>query len=225
MAISKPSTSPVIPVITETTWLTLTDTEAGYSLSYPANFHWQVLKRKDGLSNINSLSFDLPDVHARQTMRIQVEPNPNKFSVRIFLKKLYEQNNMLDESSALIQTTIKSLIVYQTANFPEKIAEQTANRAEIPDFHILVPYKDKVYRFTLLHDAAISESTPVATAIFFKIIATFHNTDSTPVKPAARWALPQVDPFDDWITFIDKEAGYSLRYPANFFISQGGQSK
>lgn len=153
-------------VITHSDWLTFTDPEAGYSIQYPANFVVHSGKNKGDKYNITIVTFVLPNVNMYQALSIQVEPNPQKSSVDTIIEQIYQRLNKktleLKASDTLEQMSISGMTAYKTEVLPGST-----------DFHVLLPYGNRVYHFALVHGLGPIESAPEAKMIFFQILETF----------------------------------------------------
>lgn len=108
--------------ITHGDWLTFTDSEAGYSMRYPANFILRSGKSKGEMYSTTRIIFNLPNVR-NQEMDIQVASNPNNLPVDAVVKVIYEDlaNKPLQPQAAvtLEKMTVAGMTAYKTTMLPE----------------------------------------------------------------------------------------------------------
>lgn len=147
-------------------WLTFIDEAAGYSIQYPANFVVRSNRSKGEVYSKTDITFLALGVKGYHAMTIMVDVNPQKLSLEMLYEELHKNLSGTKESNNLAQITVAGMAAYQTSVFPGST-----------DFHILLPYDDKVFHFALVHDLGPIESDPKAKAIFFQILNTFRITN------------------------------------------------
>ena len=149
--------------ITLSSWLTFTDLEAKYSLRYPPNSYINSGQSKGQTYRTLGIGFQIPN-QRYQGMSVRVEPNPQNLPIDKFFSVLYQKinNNPLDlpASHMLEQIEFANMAAYKTKGL-------------YGDIQILLPYKDKVYFFSLGYGIAGGASSPEAETIFFQILDTF----------------------------------------------------
>jgi len=152
--------------ITHVDWLTFTDLEAGYSVQYPGDSGINTASIKSEAYGILGISFNLPSVRGYQGMSIRVEPNPQNLSIDRIVNNIYQRINSksfdVRTANALEQIEVTGMAAYKTDVLPGNT-----------EFHILLPYKDKVYIFALGYDIAAEEASPEAKILFYQILDTF----------------------------------------------------
>jgi len=219
--------TPAVQTYTDREWQTFVDLEAGYSIRYPADFGFNAIKGSGEAYRTNNITFHLPNVNKPHQLSIEVIPNPDNLPIETIVKQIDEQADMgtaeIEAADALTPITIAGRSAYQTAILPDRSIYQPGNYPSKTAFHILLPDDDKVYHFALLYD---SQSIPELEAerIYFQIVNTFELTDRVALSSTEAISTTVANSEDDWLTYLDQEAGYSLRYPVNSSI-QGGKGR
>lgn len=155
------------PTIIDNEWQTFIDSEAGYSIQYPTNFIVRSNRSKGELYNITNITFlGLEGVEGYHAMSIMVDPNPQEYSLEMLYEELHENVLGTNESNTLMQLQVAGITAYQTSLLPGST-----------DFHILLPYKDRVFHFALVHGLGPIESDSNAKTAFFQILDTFQITN------------------------------------------------
>ncbi len=219
------SATPEVQTYTNRAWQTVVDLEAGYSIRYPADFGFNATKGSAESYRTNNITFRLPNVNKPHQLSIEVESNPDNLPVKSIVKQLYEQTDIatseIKAEDALTPISIAGKSAYQTAILPDRSIYQPSNvKPRQTAFHILLPENDKVYHFALLYSDSL-EPAPDAERIYFQIVNTFELTDRVALSSTEPISTAVANSENAWLTYLDEEAGYSLRYPANSGIRSG----
>lgn len=163
-----PSPTPTLtptPIVLSNGWYLYTDSEAGYSFSYPPDTHLHISKEGVLPYKTVSLQFKLPGVHGYQGMVINVRANPTQQSIERIVSQIYEggmQNPPNNLSAQIEQITVSGLSAYKTT-IPSTNAELT----------IFIPNGDKIYMFAPVHSPAAHTVDTKALDVFNQVLETF----------------------------------------------------
>jgi len=151
-------------------WREFTDPEAGYSISYPANAVFSAGPVIGEEFQQLLITFQLENVHRFHyaAMSLLVRSNKTNRSINEIIQYLYKDMSggyfpeNIDLNSRVEEKTIAGRTVFQTDVMPDSTS-----------VHVLIPYKDKVYIFALVHELTATTSDPRAVELFYNILDSF----------------------------------------------------
>ncbi len=155
-------------------WRTYTDPAMGYSISLPPGVDFRAGTSPAGIYTARA-QFALPGVPGYQGIVLRVEPNPGgqaaEAEIEGALARLYEAATQEQAPAAPGGLTAQAQ--------PLTISGLAAVRAvpggspDNPDFTIVIPYRDKIYMLSPVHDLPYASIAPEAQALFDQIVASF----------------------------------------------------
>lgn len=174
--VAKPTEPPISPLPSATAtpapgeWREFTDPEAGYTINFPANAPISAGKSPGEVYQAVLVTFRLENVdkYHYQGMSLRVWPNKERLSIDEIVKELFKNMTLkdlpenIDLNSQVEETVIATLPAFQTDVLPGSTS-----------VHVLIPHKDKVYVFALVHELAGIESDPQAVELFYGILDSF----------------------------------------------------
>jgi len=151
-------------------WREFTDPEAGYTINFPTNAPISAGKSPGEVYQAVLVTFRLENVdkYHYQGMSLRVWPSKEKLSIDEVVKELFKDMTLkdlpenIDLNSQMEVTVIATLPAFQTDVLPGSTS-----------VHVLIPHKDKVYIFALVHELAGIASDPQAVKLFYEILDSF----------------------------------------------------
>jgi len=151
-------------------WRQFTDPEAGYTISYPANSIFSAGPIIGEKFQQLLITFQLDNVQKYHyaAMSLLIRSNKNNRSIDEVAKDIYKDMSggyfpqNIDLDSKIEEKTIAGLSALQTDIIPDSTS-----------VHVLIPHKDKVYIFALVHELTTNTSDPRAVELFYNILDSF----------------------------------------------------
>lgn len=160
----EPSITPT-PVVLDDGWFLYTDPDSEFTFAYPPTARIDAGKNPLDLSKNISIQFKLPD-KPYQGMSIRLELNPKRLQGS-------EIANQLFEMSAQKQAPVG----FSNSFKPFTVGKASAIEASIPSLNtettVIVPFGDKVFILSPVHDSVNTKVEKETLELFYKILTTF----------------------------------------------------
>jgi hypothetical protein len=161
----EPTPTPTpLPVVLENGWYLYTDPDGEFSFAYPSTAVITTGKNPVDLSKNITIQFQDPG-KAYQGMSIRLELNPKRLQGAEIAKQLYEVNAQ-KPAAAEFTDALKQMLV---GGAPAVQASIPSTNTELT---IIIPYNDKVFIISPVHDLSWTKVEPETLDLFYQVVNT-----------------------------------------------------
>jgi len=160
----QPSVTPT-QVVLDNGWYLYTDPDSEFSFAYPQTAHIDAGRNPMDSSKNIIIQFRLPD-KPYQGMSIRMESNPKMLSDVDIAKQLFETSAQ-EQAPVEFLDSVKSITVGNVSAIEVSIPSMNTETT------IIVPFEDKVFILSPVHDLANTMVEKEILELFYKILSTF----------------------------------------------------